>query len=279
MIKGKKVVVTMPAYFAEKTLERTYREIPRDIVDDVILVDDASKDRTVEVAKSLKIPHIVAHEKNLGYGGNQKTCYQEALKRGADIVIMLHPDYQYTPALIEPMAWMIAHETYDVALASRILGNSTLSGGMPLHKYVMNRVLTLAENIIIWQHLSEYHTGYRAYARKVLETVPFINNSDDFVFDNQMLAQIFYAGFRVGEISCPTKYFAEASSINFTKGIQYALGVLQTASQYRFQCWNLGKYKIFEGMTRRRWQSMLSSAISTNDNPARLIDDTDKAQV
>jgi len=248
----------MPAYNAEKTLERTYREVPRDVVDQVILVDDASRDRTVEVAKALDIDIVIRHEKNLGYGGNQKTCYQEALKNGADIVIMLHPDYQYTPALIEPLAWLIAHETYDVALGSRLLGNSTLAGGMPFYKYCSNRILTLAENILLWQHLSEYHTGYRAYSREVLKTVPFLNNSDGFTFDNQMLAQIFYAGFRVGEISCPTKYFPEASSISFANSVRYGLGVLDVAMQYRLQSWGLAKYKIFEGMQKKKSRFPLS---------------------
>lgn len=233
MIRGKKITVTMPAYNAARTLERTYREIPRDIVDKVILVDDASQDRTAEIAEGLGIDVVVRHDRNRGYGGNQKTCYETALKNGADIIIMLHPDYQYTPALIESMAAMIGTRAYDVVLASRILGNSTLSGGMPLYKYVGNRVLTLLENIILWQHLSEYHTGYRAYARKVLESIPFGYNSDDFVFDNQILAQVFFAGFRVGEISCPTKYFDEASSINFTQGLKYSLAVLKVALQYR----------------------------------------------
>lgn len=233
MILGRKITVTMPAYNAARTLERTYREIPRDIVDKVILVDDASQDRTAEIAEGLGIDVVVRHDRNRGYGGNQKTCYETALKNGADIIIMLHPDYQYTPALIESMAAMIGTRAYDVVLASRILGNSTLSGGMPLYKYVGNRVLTLLENIILWQHLSEYHTGYRAYARKVLESIPFGYNSDDFVFDNQILAQIFFAGFRVGEISCPTKYFDEASSINFTRGLKYSLAVLKVALQYR----------------------------------------------
>ncbi len=255
MIHGKKVVVAMPAYNAEKTLERTYREVPRDIVDLVILVDDASHDRTVEVAHDLGIDLVIRHEKNLGYGGNQKTCYRQALKNGADIVIMLHPDYQYTPALIEPLAWMIAHETYDVALGSRLLGNSTLSGGMPFHKYAMNRVLTLVENVIIWQHLSEYHTGYRAYSRRVLENIPFQNNSNGFVFDNQLLAQVFYAGFRVGEISCPTKYFPEASSISFFNGVLYTLGVLQVAMEYRLHAWGWRPSVLFEGMQRNRFKS------------------------
>jgi glycosyltransferase involved in cell wall biosynthesis len=252
MIQGKKIIVTMPAYNAEKTLAKTYAEVPRDVVDQVILVDDASRDNTVQVAEELGIDVILEHDRNLGYGANQKTCYQEALKSGADIVIMLHPDYQYTPALIEPLAWMIAHETYDVALGSRILGNSTLSGGMPLYKYCANRVLTLIENILTWQHLSEYHTGYRAYSRRVLESIPFHKNSDGFEFDNEVLAQIFYLGFRVGEVSCPTKYFPDASSISFSDSVAYGLGVLKTAVLYRLQAWHLGDFKIFEGLKQRR---------------------------
>lgn len=238
----------MPAYNAEKTLERTYREVPRSVVDLVILVDDASQDHTVRKARELGIDIVIAHEKNLGYGGNQKTCYQEALKQGADIVIMLHPDYQYTPALIEPLAWLIAHDTYDVAIGSRLLGNSTLKGGMPVYKYLSNRVLTLLENIILWQHVSEYHTGYRAFSRKVLETVPFTKNSDGFVFDNEIFAQIFYARFRVGEISCPTKYFNDASSISFRNSLKYGAGCLQTMLKYRLQKWGIRKYEIFEGI-------------------------------
>jgi len=250
MIKDKKVVVAMPAYNAEKTLERTYSEIPQDVVDLVILVDDCSQDGTVELAKRIGIPIVIRHKKNLGYGGNQKTCYQEALKNNADIVIMLHPDYQYTPALIEPLAWLIAHDTYDVALGSRLLGNSTLSGGMPFYKYFSNRALTLMENILIWQHLSEYHTGYRAYSRQVLETVPFARNSDGFAFDNEILAQIFYAGFKVGEISCPTKYFADASSISFYNSVLYGLGVLRVAVNFRLHDWNLSNFKILEGIEK-----------------------------
>lgn len=254
MILGKKVIVTMPAYNAEHTLEKTLREVPREVVDQIILVDDASKDRTVEVAHELGIDKVVKHEKNRGYGGNQKTCYATALEEGADIVIMLHPDYQYTPALIEPMAWLIAHGTYDVALGSRMLGNDVLAGGMPLHKYVLNRILTLAENIIIWEHLSEYHTGYRAFSREVLERLPLHKNSDNFVFDNQMLAQVFYAGFRVGEISCPTKYFDEASSIGLKAGMDYSWGVLATALDYRLHAWGLKKASILEGLTRDQFK-------------------------
>ena len=240
----------MPAYNAESTLEKTYREIPKDVVDEVILVDDASKDRTLEIAAKLGVDVVIAHKQNLGYGGNQKTCYTEALRRGADIIIMLHPDYQYTPALIEPLAWLIAHETYDFAFGSRILGSSTLSGGMPLYKFIANRSLTLFENHVLWQHVSEYHSGYRAFSRKVLETVPFMNNSDSFVFDNEVLAQIFYVGFRVGEISCPTKYFPEASSISFKNSMRYGMGVVRTMLKYRLKCMNLYHAKIFDGLSR-----------------------------
>ncbi len=268
MIHRKKIVVAMPAYNAEKTLEKTYREVPKEIVDQVILVDDASQDRTVEIAHELGIDTIIRHEKNLGYGGNQKTCYREALKHGAEIILMLHPDYQYTPALIEPLAWLIAHETYDVAIGSRILGNSTLSGGMPFYKYCGNRILTLIENILLWQHLSEYHTGYRAYSREVLESIPFMNNSNDFVFDNQVLAQIFHAGFRVGEISCPTKYFPEASSINFPNGLRYALGVLKVACQYRLHHWRLARFALFEGVQKNK--KLLLSSLESDLRAALL---------
>jgi glycosyltransferase involved in cell wall biosynthesis len=251
MIKQKKVVVVMPAYNAAGTLEKTYREIPRDVVDEVILVDDVSQDETVAIAAKLGVDVVIRHQKNMGYGGNQKTCYQEALRRGADIVIMLHPDYQYTPALIKPLAWLIAHDTYDVAIGSRILGTSTLSGGMPFYKYISNRVLTLMENIVLWTHISEYHTGYRAFSRKVLESIPFLNNSNGFVFDNQMLAQIFYARFRVGEISCPTKYFPEASSISFKNSVRYGFGVLQTMLRYRALCLRLYKDPLFDDMQQQ----------------------------
>ena len=245
MIKGKKVVVIMPAYNAEKTLEKTYNEIPGDIVDEVILVDDKSQDNTAQLARRLGINHVIEHEKNRGYGGNQKTCYQKALEIGADIIIMLHPDYQYTPKLIPSMAYLIANEVYPVVLGSRILGHGALKGGMPLYKYIANRLLTFVQNLIMWQKLSEYHTGYRAFDRRVLESVNFMANSDDFVFDNQILAQIFYAGFEIGEVSCPTKYFPEASSINLRRSIKYGLGVLLTAVEYRLQKWGLARFKIF----------------------------------
>ena len=246
MLKGTTIVVVMPAYNAAQTLEQTYREIPADIVDEVILVDDCSSDGTVEVAQSLGIRHVLRHDVNKGYGGNQKTCYGKALELGADIVIMLHPDYQYTPQLIESIAYMMANGLYPVVLASRILGNGALKGGMPRYKYFFNRCLTWFQNVMTGQKLSEYHTGYRAFTREVLETVPFMRNSDDFVFDNQMLAQIIYAGFDIGEITCPTKYFPEASSINFRRSCRYGIGVLRTSVQFRLQKWHLGRFNIFD---------------------------------
>jgi len=245
MIKNKKVIVVLPAYNAEKTLEKTYKEIPFEIVDDVILVDDQSKDQTVKVAESLNIKHIIKHERNKGYGGNQKTCYQKALELDADIVVMLHPDYQYTPKLLESLCYLIANDVYQVALGSRILGKGALLGGMPIYKYMFNRMLTLFQNILLCQKLSEYHTGYRAFSKEVLNKISFMNNSDDFVFDNQMLAQIFYAGYEIAEITCPTKYFKEASSINFKRSVKYGMGVLRTSLMYRWQKWGLAKYKIF----------------------------------
>jgi glycosyltransferase involved in cell wall biosynthesis len=226
MIKGKKLVIVLPAYNAEQTLKRTYEEIPFDIVDEVILVDDYSRDNTFHLAKELEINHVIRHENNMGYGGNQKTCYNKALEIGADIVIMLHPDYQYTPKLIQSMAYLIANEVYDVVLASRILGKGALKGGMPYYKYVANRFLTFFENLMLNQKLSEYHTGYRAFSGEVLKKINFQANSDDFVFDNQMISQIFFAGYEIAEITCPTKYFDEASSINFSRSIKYGLGVV-----------------------------------------------------
>jgi glycosyltransferase involved in cell wall biosynthesis len=241
MINGKKIVVVLPAYNAEKTLERTYNEIPLGIVDEVVLVDDNSTDNTIEEGKRLGIEHIIPHENNKGYGGNQKSCYNKALSLGGDIVIMLHPDYQYTPKLIESMSYLIANEVYPVVLGSRILGKGALKGGMPWYKYLANRILTLSQNILMNQKLSEYHTGYRAFSKEVLERTNFNVNSDDFVFDNQMLAQIFYAGFDIAEITCPTKYFEEASSINFKRSAIYGLGVLKVSFQYRFAKWGLIK--------------------------------------
>jgi glycosyltransferase involved in cell wall biosynthesis len=226
MVEGKKVVVVLPAYHAAHTLERTVSEISRDVVDDIICVDDASSDGTVAEAKRLGLRTIV-HGHNLGYGGNQKTCYREALAVGADIVVMLHPDYQYSPRLVGAMAQMVASGHYDVVLGSRILAQSALRGGMPIYKYVANRLLTATQNVLMGQKLSEYHTGYRAFARRVLETLPLDQNSDDFIFDNQMLCQAIKAGFHIGEISCPTRYFPEASSINFKRSVIYGLGVLR----------------------------------------------------
>jgi glycosyltransferase involved in cell wall biosynthesis len=237
-------VVVLPAYNAEKTLESTYREIPFDIVDEVILVDDASKDHTVDVAKKLGI-RVITHNKNLGYGGNQKTCYNAALQQNADIVVMLHPDYQYTPKLISAMAYLLESKEFDVVLGSRILGGKARSGGMPLYKYISNRFLTLVQNILMGAKLSEYHTGYRAFTRKVLESIPLNNNSNDFVFDNQMLSQILYADFQVGEISCPTKYFAEGSSINFSRSLKYGLGCLRTSILFRLSKMGLLQSPIF----------------------------------
>jgi len=244
MISGKKVTVVLPAYNAAKTLKQAYDEIPRDVVDDILLVDDASQDGTLAIAASLGI-ETIRHDRNRGYGGNQKTCYAAALARGADIVVMLHPDYQYTPKLVTAMAAMIASEEFDVVLASRILGRGALAGGMPLYKYVANRILTLLQNIMLGQKLSEYHTGYRAWSRCVLKTLPLQNCSEDFVFDNQMLAQAIFFRFRIGEISCPTRYFPEASSINFKRSVVYGLGVLKTSVQFRLQRWGLIRSAIF----------------------------------
>lgn len=246
MIKNKKIAVVMPAYNAEKTLEQTYNEIPFDIVDEVILVDDLSKDNTVEVGKKLGIKHIVKHEKNRGYGGNQKSCYTKAMELGADIVIMLHPDYQYTPKLLHSICYLIGNDVYQVVIGSRILGKGALRGGMPVYKYIANRFLTLTQNILMNQKLSEYHTGYRAFTREVLEKVKFLDNSEDFVFDNQMLAQICYQGYEIGEISCPTKYFDEASSINFQRSMKYGMGVLGVSFKYFFSKIGICKSKLFK---------------------------------
>jgi glycosyltransferase involved in cell wall biosynthesis len=232
MLLGKRVVVVLPAYNAERTLEQTVRQIPEGIADAILLVDDHSSDETVRVARALGVRTFV-HLRNRGYGGNQKTCYREALRLGADIVVMLHPDYQYEPKLLPAMASMIASEVYDVVLGSRILGRTAREGGMPLYKYVSNRALTAFQNLLLGSKLSEFHTGYRAFSRKVLETLPLLANSDDFVFDNQILAQAVAFDFRIGEISCPTKYFPDASSINFARSVRYGLGVLATSLEYR----------------------------------------------
>jgi len=244
VLMGKKVVVVLPAYRAEKTLERTFAEIPHDVVDEILLVDDASNDGTVQLARELGIRTFV-HDQNLGYGANQKTCYQEALLAGGDIVVMLHPDYQYDPRLIPAMAGMIGSEIYDVVLASRILSGEALPGGMPLYKFIANRLLTNFENLMLGSHLSEFHTGYRAFSRRALSSLPILANSNDFVFDNQILVQAIFGKLSIGEISCPTKYFPEASSINFTRSCQYGLGVVVTSFRYRLARWGLAQPKIF----------------------------------
>lgn len=239
MILGKKLVVVFPAYNAAKTIEQTYREIPFDIVDEVVLVDDKSNDNTAEIAAQLNIHHIVVHEENKGYGGNQKTCYNKAKELGADIVIMVHPDYQYTPKLVHSMAFIIANGVYPVVFGSRILGKGALKGGMPWYKYVANRMLTLFQNFLLNQKLSEYHTGYRAFSREVLDKVDYEKDSDDFIFDNQMIAQIFYHEFEIAEITCPTKYFKEASSISIRRSVHYGFGVIKVSILYRLAKWGL----------------------------------------
>lgn len=239
MIKNKKIIVVLPAYNAEKTLLATLNEIPFDIVDDVILVDDCSSDKTIEIAKLFGLKHVYKHDSNLGYGANQKTCYKKAIELNADIVIMLHPDYQYTPRLIESFAYIIVNNVYPVVLGSRILGKGALKGGMPVYKYFFNRFLTLAQNIIINQKLSEYHSGYRAFSCDVLKKINFEVNSNDFVFDNQILSQIFMEGYEIGEITCPTKYFKDASSINFKRSLKYGFGCLLVSIEYRLHKWKI----------------------------------------
>lgn len=250
MLNGKKIVIVMPAYNAARTLQQTYSEVPLEVVDEVLLVDDGSSDATVGVAREIGLTTFL-HKNNLGYGRNQKTCYREALRRNADIIIMVHPDYQYSPKLIVPMAGMIAYGEYDVVLGSRILGTGALAGGMPLYKYVSNRILTAIQNILLNYKLSEYHTGYRAFSREVLESLPLEENTDDFVFDNEMLAQVIYFGYRIGEISCPTRYFAEASSINFRRSVKYGLGVLATSFKFRLQKMGVGQFRIFNSRETR----------------------------
>ncbi len=245
MLNNKKIVVVLPAYNAAKTLEMTYAEIPFDIVDEVVLVDDVSKDNTIEVAEKLGITHIIRHDKNKGYGGNQKSCYNKALELNADIIVMLHPDYQYTPKLIPAMCSIIANDLYPVVLGSRILGKGALKGGMPYYKYFFNRFLTFTENILIGQKLSEYHTGYRAFSEEVLRNIKYNINNDDFVFDNEMLSQIFMKGYEIAEITCPTKYFEDASSINFSRSMKYGLGVLRVSLIHRFHKWNIGRSKLY----------------------------------
>jgi glycosyltransferase involved in cell wall biosynthesis len=249
-IHGKRVVVVLPAYNAARTLERTVADLPRDVVDEILLVDDASHDDTVAVARRLGLRTFV-HPKNLGYGGNQKTCYREALALGADIVVMVHPDYQYDPRLVTPMASMIAADVYDVVLGSRIIGNGALRGGMPVYKYVSNRLLTAVQNLLLGEKLSEYHTGYRAYARRVLETLPFEHSSDDFLFDNQVLVQLFWFGFRVGEVSCPTRYQPESSSIGVRRSCVYGVGVLKTSLDYRLARLGLAQPRILRAQPSR----------------------------
>ena len=244
MFHGKKIVVVMPAYNAAKTIERTYREIPLDLVDEVVVTDDASPDETVEVARRLGL-HTLVHERNRGYGGNQKTCYTEALRLGADVVVMLHPDYQYTPKLLPAMIGLITDGPFDAVLGSRVLGGSARAGGMPLYKYVANRLLTFIQNTLAGAKLSEYHTGYRAFSREVIESLALGENSDDFVFDNQMLAQIIHAGFKIGEVSCPAAYFEEASSINFRRSVRYGLGVLVVSVQLFLERHGLASFPIF----------------------------------
>ena len=249
MYNGKKTIVVLPAYNAALTLEKTYSEIPFDIVDDVILVDDSSNDNTSEVGKKLGIKHIIIHEKNTGYGGNQKTCYTTALELGADIVVMLHPDYQYTPKLIHSMCYLISNGLYQVVLGSRILGKGAIRGKMPFYRYFFNRILTFIQNILMNQKLSEYHSGYRAFSREVLELIDYNSNSDDFVFDNQILAQVIYKGYFIGEISCPTKYFTEASSINFQRSVIYGLGVLLTSVKFLLEKTGLFHFRLFRDRT------------------------------
>lgn len=246
MIEGKKVVVVLPAYNAAKTLKTTYDELPFDIVDEVVLVDDASKDDTAQRAREIGIDHVIVHQANKGYGGNQKSCYNKAVELGADIVIMVHPDYQYTPKLVKSMCSIIANDVYPVVYASRILGKGALKGGMPIYKYIANRILTLCQNILINQKLSEYHTGFRAFNTAIFDKIDIELNSDDFIFDNQITAQIFYAEYEIGEVTCPTKYFEEASSINLKRSSIYGLGVLWVSIQYRLQKWGLAKFKIFK---------------------------------
>ncbi len=246
MLCNKKIIVVMPSYNASRTLKNTFKEIPFDIVDEVVLVDDFSDDQTVKIAQELGIDHIIRHDQNRGYGGNQKTCYREALKLGADIVVMIHPDYQYTPRLVPAMVSIITSGIYQVVLGSRILGKGALKGGMPLYKYVANRILTLVQNMLMSEKLSEYHTGYRAFSREVLQSINYEANSDDFIFDNQMLSQIFYAGYEIAEVTCPTKYFPQASTIGLRKSIFYGIGVLSTSLKYLLQRLGLWRFKIYE---------------------------------
>ncbi len=250
MLNGKRVFVVMPAYNAARTLRQTCVELPRDVVDEVLVVDDRSSDSTVQLARELDLTTFVHHQ-NLGYGRNQKTCYREALRRGADIVVMLHPDYQYSPRLVTAMAGLIAYGAYDVVLGSRILGRGALTGGMPLYKYVANRLLTFFQNLLLNYKLSEYHTGYRAFSREVLQALPLEENSDGFIFDNEMLTQAIYLRYRLGEVSCPAKYFPEASSINFSRSVRYGLGVVATSLKFRLQKMGLGRFRFLNSRGRK----------------------------
>ena len=246
MLEGKKIIVVMPAYNAEKTLKKTYDEIPKEIVDDVLLTDDCSTDKTVDIARGMGL-EVYEHEKNKGYGANQKTCYARALSKGADIIIMLHPDYQYPPKLITAMAGLVSSGMFDVVLGSRILGGAAIKGGMPLYKYFCNRVLTFIENVLIGQKLSEYHTGFRAFSKEALESIPLLENSDDFLFDNQMLVQAIFFGFRVGEITAPSQYTKESSSIGFRRSLVYGFGVIATATKFALQKLKIARFPIFDG--------------------------------
>lgn len=250
MIAGKSVAVIMPAYNAAETLELTLKEVPRDIVDFVILVDDCSIDNTSELASKLDIQYVIRHDNNKGYGGNQKTCYNKALEIGADMVVMLHPDYQYTPKLIHSMCYLIANDVYPVVLGSRILGVGAFKGGMPVYKYFANRFLTFFQNLMLWKKLSEYHTGYRAFNTEVLRRIDYQHNSDDYIFDNEIIAQIFYSGCEIAEITCPTRYFKEASSINFVRSVKYGLGVLKVSVLYRLHKWGIIRYKLLNGISQ-----------------------------
>lgn len=281
MLNGKKIIVVMPAYNAARTLERTYNDLPFDIVDEVLLVDDASADTTVEVSRGLGVTTFI-HEQNMGYGKNQKTCYRAALERGADIVVMVHPDYQYSPKLVTPLAGMIAFGEYDAVIASRILGNGALEGGMPLYKYISNRFLTAFENLLTGQKLSEYHTGFRAFSRQVLEQLPLEQNTNDFIFDNEMLAQIIFFKFKLGEISCPTRYFDEASSINFARSVRYGLGVLSISLQFRLQKMGLGNFRLFQHdgftlMSNSANPQISQMAPNTKPAPGSLAADNSRA--
>jgi glycosyltransferase involved in cell wall biosynthesis len=279
MLNGQKIIVVLPAYNAEKTLEKTVAEIPRDIIDEILLVDDGSSDETVNLAKELGLT-VFIHEQNFGYGRNQKTCYREALKRNADIIVMVHPDYQYSPKLIVPMAGMIAYGEYDLVLGSRILGNTALKGGMPLYKYVANRFLTFVQNLLVGQKMSEYHTGFRAFRREVLEKLPLEENSDDFVFDNEIICQAIFFGYRIGEISCPTRYFPEASSINFRRSVKYGFGVLNTSIKFRLHKMGILKSRIFRKRGQRLfpnyYKQIEKQQIATQVEDLREVNDPER---